>query len=168
MKVFLSWSGERSLKLANEMGKYFQCMVPGLATFFSPRDIVSGEPWNDRLRDALRDCEFGLLCVTTENIESHWMLFEAGALSHDLGSRVCAVLFDGLRYSDLPTPLAGFQHRHFDKDNMWQLAYDICEHPHLMNENILRMTFEKWWPDLEPACRGHEITTEGNDSPPPH
>lgn len=160
MKVFLSWSGTRSSKLANEMGTYLQCMIPGLTTFYSPRDIASGEPWHERVRDALADCDFGLLCVTTENIDSHWMLFEAGALAHNLGNRVCAVLFDGLNPGDLPKPLAGFQHRRFDRDNIWLLATHMCRASGPINDKILRMTFEKWWEDLGAACRVHEEGSE--------
>ena len=136
-----------------------QCIVPGLATFLSSRDIASGEPWHERIREELRTSQFGILCVTSENLESHWMLFEAGALAHDLQGRICAILFDGIRPTELPSPLAPYQHRSFEKGQMQQLAQDLAAGCSSIDQDILEMTFAKWWPDLLAGCDDHHQPT---------
>jgi hypothetical protein len=51
----------------------------------------------------------GVICVTPENLNSPWVLFEAGALAKAMqGAKVIPLLFD-LEFSDISGPLAQFQ-----------------------------------------------------------
>ena len=57
----------------------------------------------------LETCNFGVLCITRENLNSPWILFEAGALAESMqDERVIPLLLD-LDFKDLSGPLAQFQ-----------------------------------------------------------
>ena len=61
----------------------------------SSEDIDKGARWSTDIAKELEDCSFGILCVTKENLEAPWLLFEAGALSKMMQKgAVCPFLFD--------------------------------------------------------------------------
>jgi hypothetical protein len=59
--------------------------------------------------DRLEQCRVGIICMTPENLESRWILFEAGALSKTKEAHVCTLLV-GLTPAEVKPPLAQFQH----------------------------------------------------------
>jgi len=75
----------------------------------SDRDLGAGQRWNEEISLRLKETNFGVICLTPENLEAPWLMFEAGALAKALESaRVIPVLLE-LRLSDLSFPLAQFQ-----------------------------------------------------------
>ena len=70
MKVFVSWSGPASRDFAVALRKYLPCMVPGLQVFMSQHDIESGTQWPLRLVEELSEVNFGLICLTPDNLLS--------------------------------------------------------------------------------------------------
>ena len=88
MKVFISWSGEFSRKAAESLSKWIQIIIQTVDVFYSPDDIEKGENWNNRLSEELEQSNFGIICLTPENIKAPWILFETGALSKATNSRV--------------------------------------------------------------------------------
>jgi hypothetical protein len=89
--------------------------------------------------------------LTPENLESPWILFEAGALSkQQKSSHVCTFLFD-IEPVNIREPLAQFQATKAQKDDIEKLIQTInraCGDTGL-NEGKLRDTFDVWWPHLE-------------------
>ncbi len=115
----------------------------------SHHDLVAGGRWSQQLAFELEDAHFGLICLTPDNRESPWLLFEAGALTKHLSGRACCILLGGLRPADVGGPLGQFQHAYFTHDEVRKLLYDInalLEHP--LEATSLDLIFEKWWPDL--------------------
>ena len=60
----------------------------------SAEDLSKGTRWGLDLATQLEDTDFGLLCVTRENTDTPWLLFEAGALSKKEQARVIPILLD--------------------------------------------------------------------------
>jgi hypothetical protein len=152
MKVFISWSGPFSKYVALVLRKYLPCMMQRLDIFMSQHDIESGARWNMRLVEELDSSSFGILCLTPENVNSAWLLYEAGALTKHMEGQVCGLLLGGLSPTDVTGPLAQFQHRSFVKSELFALLNDLnqrAEHP--LSEGDLSTVFTKWWPDLEAA-----------------
>ena len=107
----------------------------------------------DELTGELADSEVGILCITPHNLDSAWLLFEAGALSNKMErSRVCPVLF-GMKQTDLKGPLKQFQCTEFLRNDFRSLVGTVNDS--LGDEKLppktLEAVFEKWWPDLEEA-----------------
>src|SRR5579871_3068757 len=89
MKIFLSWSGPRSRKIAEGLDKWLPQIIQSVDIFFSPN-----------------------------NRKSVWIHYEAGAMVKTIGSpaeggkvkgRVCTLL-SGLTPADVKGPLSQFQH----------------------------------------------------------
>lgn len=81
MKVFISWSGERSQIFAQALHEWLPMVLQSIVPWLSQADIAAGERWADKIAKELEGCNFGILSVTRENIASPWILFEAGALA---------------------------------------------------------------------------------------
>ena len=150
MKVFISWSGDISKKFADILYKYLPCMIQGLEVFTSQHDIESGERWSLKLSSELDASNFGIICLSTDNLNSPWILFEAGALTKHITGRVCAVLLKGLSPTDIKGPLSQFQHRSFNEEDIKKLVEDMnsrLEKP--LTETQVSIVFDKWWPDIK-------------------
>jgi hypothetical protein len=73
----------------------------------------------------LKSSNFGILCLTRENLTAPWIHFEAGGISNLVEySRVAPMLFK-LQPSDIAGPLTQFQAKTFDKDGIHDLLKSI-------------------------------------------
>ena len=70
----------------------------------------------------MKDTSVGVICLTQENKNRPWILFEAGALAKGLStSRVCTFLID-LEPKDIEDPLAQFNHTFPTKESVLSLV----------------------------------------------
>ena len=98
--VFLSWSGNSSKSAAQVLRAWLPTVVQNIRPYMSAEDIDKGERWSIDITRQLEETNFGIICMTLENIAAPWVLFEAGALSKSIErSRVSPLLF-GLNPSD--------------------------------------------------------------------
>jgi len=151
MKVFISWSGDNSKKLAEEFNTWLPNVLQAVKTYFTPDDIEKGTRWNEEISKELDASEFGILFVTRDNIKSEWIMFEAGALSKKINkSFVCPILF-GIQNTDLAGPLRQFQTTEFNRDDIYKLVNLINGKlgDRKLVQKTLESVFSKWWPDLE-------------------
>jgi hypothetical protein len=97
--VFISWSGDRSEKMAAALYSWLPMVLQSAKPWMSKEDIEKGSRGLDEIGKALDAMSVGIICLTPENVEKPWILFEAGALSKAMGekTRVCPYLFGGLR-----------------------------------------------------------------------
>src|SRR5258705_12105319 len=95
MKIFISWSGSRSHKLANQLRAWLPHVIQNIEPFMSSGDIATGARWRTNVSSELEKCNFGIICLTPENLRAPWIHFEAGALSKAVGnSHVAPMLLD--------------------------------------------------------------------------
>lgn len=165
MKVFLSWSGHKSHKVALVLRDWIPSVIQSIIPYVSSEDINKGARWSSDIALELEDSKFGILCVTKDNTEAPWLLFEAGALSKMMEkSLVCPFIFD-LKSTDLNGPLLQFQATVFEKDDVRKLMMTLnlsCGEVGL-REELLTKTFDVWWPRLEESL--NEIKNEKIDEP---
>lgn len=122
MKIFISWSGVRSKKIAERLYDFLKSLLHGAEPFFSGEDIDKGMKWFETISVQLGQANFGIICLTRENWSNPWILFEAGALAKNLETaNVCPVLF-GLDYSDIEGPLSHFQLTTFNEDEIRRMC----------------------------------------------
>jgi len=93
-----------------------------------------------------------IICLTKENLDSPWLLFEAGALSKALdNSYVCPYLLE-IDESEIVGPLSQFQAKRTKKSSTLELVQSINEGTHNpLEEARLLQRFEALWPQLERA-----------------
>ena len=151
MKVFISWSGEKSKEIATAIRNWLPSVIQAVKPYFSPDDIAKGARWATEIATELGSSQIGLLILTADNVEAPWLLFEAGALSKNLQlSKVVPLLF-GLEPSDVKGPLVQFQGAKFGRDEMLRVIRmmngELGETS--LNGSILDDVFDMWWPRLE-------------------
>jgi hypothetical protein len=159
MQVFLSWSGERSNALASAIRDWLPTVLQQVQPWFSQDDIDKGARWAAELNQQLQQNHIGILCVTPENVEAPWLMFEAGALSKALdNSLVCALLLE-MEPSAIRGPLSQFQLTRLNKSELLQLVLSInkrSERP--IDASIVERVFEGMWPGFEFALRSIPAT----------
>lgn len=123
MKIFISWSGERSKNFAEFLQNWLGNIIQSVDPFLSG-DIDKGSKWGPKISQELQESKLGILCLTPENIHSEWIIFEAGALSK-LGDKVCPILIN-IDKSSIELPLSQFQCTlSSDKKEMRGLLFSI-------------------------------------------
>jgi len=151
MKVFISWSGEISRQIGESIKEWLPAVLQNVKPYFTPNDIEKGSRWNADISKELEQSKLGIFIYTKDNLDSQWMLFEAGAISKTLdSSKVCPILF-GLDNSDFKGPLTQFQTSQFQKTDFKKLVYSINNSlsDQKLEEKVLDEVFEMWWPKLE-------------------
>src|SRR5256885_9978499 len=155
MRIFISWSGERSGRVATALQTWIPKVVQAVQPWLSSSSIDPGSRWGVEVSQALQDLQFGVLCLTPENITAPWVLFEAGALSKAVTeSRLVPYLlsFDA---RELQGPLAQFQNVQADQLGTYQLvtAINAAAGDRGVAADVFAESFEVWWPRLEPQLR---------------
>ncbi|SPE27148.1 hypothetical protein SBA5_580027 [Candidatus Sulfotelmatomonas gaucii] len=152
MKVFLSWSGDRSKAIAEIMRNWLPSVLQAVRPYFSPDDVSKGSRWSSEIAKELEASRIALLFITPENPEAPWLVFEAGALSKNLDrSKVCPLLFGNIDPTDIKGPLVQFQAAKFDKVEMKRVLKMINTElgEAALNADDLESVFEMWWPKLD-------------------
>ncbi len=151
LRIFLTWSGERSKTIAHVLKTWLPCVIQGVEPWMSESDVEKGSRWRSEISAQLQQAKIGIICLTPENLQEPWIHFEAGAISKVVNeSRVCTFLYD-LSPASVKEPLGQFQATKADKEDTRKLVHTInaaleAEHLDLAHLNAI---FEKWWPDLE-------------------
>jgi hypothetical protein len=150
VKIFLSWSGKASKELAEALRDWIPNVIQSAEPWIST-EIEKGARWADDLAWRLKDTRVGILCLTSENLESPWIHFEAGSLSKTVDkSFVCPYLLN-VDESSVKYPLAQFQATKFDQADTLRLLQTInrAQGEGRLDESRLETVFHKWWPDFE-------------------
>nr|WP_319565511.1 toll-Interleukin receptor [uncultured Rhodoferax sp.] len=151
MKVFLSWSGQRSKEVANLLSDWLCCVIQASRPWISTRDLDRGSLWFGEINDQLKDTTVGIICLTQENKTRPWILFEAGALAKGLStSRVCTLLVD-LESKDIEDPLAQFNHTFPTRESVLGLVKTLNSTlaSNGLDIRILEQVFNTYWPQFE-------------------
>ena len=160
MKVFISWSGKLSGDVAALLSTWLKDVLQGTKTWLSNSDIDKGSIWFGDITEQLAETKVGILCLTQDNKNAPWILFEAGALSKGAArSRVCPLLIDDLQPSELEAPLSEFNSTFTHKDDIFKLVRTVnAERSEPLTEAQLSRTFELWWPEFQKLFK--EILTK--------
>ncbi|PBP99991.1 TIR domain-containing protein [Pseudomonas congelans] len=151
MKVFISWSGEKSRIVADLMSVWIKCVIQASEPWISTKHIDRGALWFSEINDKLRDVSVGIVCLTMENKDRPWILFETGALAKGISSnRICTFLID-LDPGDLTDPLAQFNHTKANKLDMFELVKTLnaCLDERRLDDAVLLRAFDVYWPSFE-------------------
>ena len=163
MKIFISWAGERSLKVATIFREWLPSVLQCVEPYVSSEDIDKGARWSNDIAKELESSSFGILCVTKENIEAPWISFEAGALSKTLDkSYVTPFLFD-IKRSEISGPILQFQSTIFEKEDIKRLVKTInkASLDNSLPDERVEKIFEVWYPILETNLKAIPEHIEG-------
>jgi lambda repressor-like predicted transcriptional regulator len=151
MKVFLSWSGAKSKATAELLDSWIRCVLQAVDPWISTKHIDRGALWFTEVADQLQNTTVGIICLTKENLNKPWILFEAGSLARGLtSSRVCTFLVD-LQPTDIEPPLAQFNHTLPTEADMKALIHTLNDSlkENRLRDDILSEVFDTYWPKFE-------------------
>ena len=155
MKVFISWSGERSLAIAKAMRDWLPRVIHLIEPWMSESDADKGIRWEQRIGLELEQTSCGIFCLTPENLDSRWLNFEAGAIAKSVAkSYVLTYLFD-LKPTNIQGPLSSFNHTIADREQTRSLIHTLNRalESQSLREEIVNDSFEMYWPRLENALK---------------
>lgn len=160
MKVFISWSGEKSKDFALALRDWLPYVIQDLVPWVSDRDIDSGAMSMQEIHQQLAQVSYGIICTTTENQARPWINYEAGALwkSLDNQSRVVPLLID-IEREDVTSPLRNFQSRiltrpHIRHDEFWRLIQSLNgARTAPIGEPIIKDAFERQWHRMDESFK---------------
>lgn len=150
MKVFISWSGNVSQQIAQEIRRWLPLILPTLEPFITSTDIEKGTRWQGEISRELEESNYGIVCLTGQNLHSQWLAFEAGALSKQLGGRVATILF-GVGHAEVQPPLSMFQGTLFNEQDMRQLVIAMnaaAPVEQRREDGQIEVLFQILWPKL--------------------
>lgn len=178
-EIFIGQSGDRALKLAQELRPFLRRVVHGAVPWVLEGGIEAGEKFPQAIDRKLATSLAGLVCLTPENQREPWILFEAGALSQKAHERVWMVRLDFKSNKDVKWPLGQFQNTVAnDAEQMFAMVKSVSKivagaigrAPQL--DGDLKALFDKLWPDLRLtidqllAARPADATDDPDDRAP--
>lgn len=167
MKVFISWSGAISHRVAVILRDWLPSVIQSIEPYVSSEDIDKGARWSTDIAGELHASTYGLICLTKDNVSAPWINFEAGALGKSIDKgRVSPFLFR-IKRSEVEGPILQFQSTVFEHDDVLKLLKSINEACGVEGLEIARLekSFEVWWPQLEKQL--NEVPAEEHPSAAP-
>lgn len=166
MKVFLSWSGDKSHKVALVFKEWFPSVIQSLEPYVSSEDIDKGKRWSTDIAKELEDSTFGILCVTKENIDAPWLTFEAGALSKTMENSFVSPFLYNIKRSEVSGPILQFQSTVFEKEDVRKLlnALNKACGENKLSDQMLTKAFDVWWPSLQEKLDEIKEVVENNST----
>jgi hypothetical protein len=174
MKIFISWSKEKSRHLAEVLQSWLGSLFNDkIEVWFSSTDIEKGRMAMEEIENALLSSDHGIFCFTKNNLREPWIMFEAGAIFKRTENKqerplIWSILFEGEPNSLKDTPLKHFQATKFTKKDMHDLVKSIHNRmatPVFATENRLEENFDLHWEKLNNDIKGAlEHSSIGEDS----
>ncbi|TBA34793.1 TIR domain-containing protein [Rhizobium ruizarguesonis] len=158
MRLFASWSGEESKRIAELLKTWIPCVIQDAEVYVSSQDIGKGERWLASVSNNLAEIDFGIIVVTKTNLTAPWILFEAGALSKSVKGVVAPLLCGVENFEAAKSPLTQFQYVRPVADEMRDLMVQVNSFSAKPLDQIrVEAAFAKWWPDFETAYQAIEL-----------
>lgn len=150
------------MALAEALSNWIPDVLQDVECFYSTVDIRAGQRWGAEIASQLAKTDFGILCVTPENIGAAWLNFEAGALSKLEDSRVVPVTL-GFSPGAVEDPLRQFNGVEANQQGFLKLVKAIADVAK-SHVNVDRV-FDRWWSELETAVSQIPGPDEGTELP---
>lgn len=139
--------------VAQALHKWLPLVIQAAKPWMSADNIDKGSRGLAEVSANLSGMKVEICCLTPENLNSPWILYEAGALSKTIDdkTRLCTYLLGGIQFQDVEAPLGMFQATKADKDETRALVSTInkaISDPPVPESN-LSLVFDALWSQLE-------------------
>ena len=169
MDIFITWSGPRSLAVAEALRDYLPLIVNAFRPWLSKSSLEKGVNWSTELTAALGKVSAGIICLTPSNLTEPWILFEAGAIAKAVTEkpRACTLLI-GLKSSDVKGPLTQFQDTKLTRGELLQLVQNLNAGlgDAALKETQVERAFDLVWPKLEEKLDLKNLPSDGSADKP--
>ena len=138
--------------MAEALRNWLPDVIQACEPWISSTDIDAGARWSSDLSKQLERTQFGIICLTPENMNEPWIYFEAGAISKILDdtTRLCPYLL-GLGPTDVKGPFVQFQAVNADRTDTKRLvqAVNRALGTEALPEERIDRIFDRFWPQLD-------------------
>lgn len=165
MHVFIMWAGERSHAIARELKGFLEFVVRGPKYFISD-DIEGGRLWRVAIAGQLEASSFGIACLTHDNLRSHWLHFEAGALSKAVGQAHVIPFLVGPKTTDVDGPLSDFQMISCDEAGVRKMVSLLTAQVPDTPVDVVDKSFGYVWPDFKQKLTKTQTESSGEPAEP--
>lgn len=150
VSIFVSWSGAAAQQVAELLKDWIPHVLQNAKIWVSSQDISKGDKWTTQIWESLTAHDYGIVVLTKDNYQAPWILFEAGALSKSVRSKVIPLLCDIQRTELAGSPLAQLQNSAVEKNEMLRIleVFNAADEAGIEAAR-LGAAFEKWWPDFQ-------------------
>ncbi|MBE3093765.1 MAG: toll/interleukin-1 receptor domain-containing protein [Actinobacteria bacterium] len=150
MNILSSWSGNQSRHISSLLKVWIPRIIQNVEIWHSEEDIPKGKLWFETLRKQLEQVDYGIICLTKENLDSKWIYFEAGALQKKLDESAIFTLLYDLKPTDIEYPLAGFQHTILNDKRDFRRLIDSINNIEEINidTSTLDYTYNRVWDEF--------------------
>ncbi|MGD0126457.1 MAG: hypothetical protein ABSF46_13930 [Terriglobia bacterium] len=140
-------------------------MINAVKPWMSEADIDKGSQWHSELHSHLQDTAAGIVCLTPDNREAPWLLFEAGSLANAVGRGLVCTYLHRLKTIDLKEPLSQFQATVAEKEDTRRLVQTINRALSVgrVPDGQLNSAFDMCWPKLETALMDASKLDQGTE-----
>jgi hypothetical protein len=148
MKVFLCWSGKASHQIAQALFDFIGDVIQDVKPFLSSESVRKGQRWNAEIACQLSDTNYGIVCLTKDNLDARWILFESGALSKNMTEGRVTAFLVGVQPTDVLEPLSQFQQTRADREDIFILLKDLNDllpdDRRLTSDRLTRLFNSEW------------------------
>ena len=137
--------------LRDFLKKVLQALEP-----WCSEEIAKGKRWSPEIAKQLDETRFGISCLTPDNLQAPWLLFEAGACSKSVKNDAHVVPYlHEVEKSQIVGPLADFQMCLANREDTWELmrTLNTLLEDRRLTEKLLEETFSAFWPSLEEGLK---------------
>lgn len=154
MKLFISWSGDRSREFAEALSDWLPFVTRGVESWISSRDMSNAGFWIPKLLNQLKESQSAIICLTKENINAHWILFELGAISKGSDAAKIYIYLLDIKPNELkPTDIEFwkmFQLTTADELGTLKMLNDInSASSSQWSKEQINEAFKRFWPKLK-------------------
>ncbi len=137
--------------VAELLESWLQCVIQTIKPWMSSKETDRGSSWFSEIDNKLQETSIGIICLTQDNREKPWLLFQTGALAKWLGTNRVYTFLTDLDPKDIEDPLAEFSNILPTKDGLWNLVFTINSYmgTSALNDKVLEKVFETYWPQFE-------------------
>lgn len=155
MNLFISWSGLLSKEIAELLKDWIKITIQATNPWISSEDIDKGSQWFNKISDQLKTTKIGLICITSDNKNKPWLLFEAGALFKGLNNSKIMTFLVNIKHSDVKDPLAKFNHTLPSKEDVKKMMKTINNElgDQKLDHSVFEKVFEKNWSDFDKSFK---------------
>ena len=150
-KIFISWSGDRSKKVAVVLRKWIRQVIQFLDPWMSSEDIAKGERGFEDIVQNLTESKASIICMTPDNLTSEWVHFESGFIAGKVGKPRLWTFIIGFNPANLTGPLREYQWTACERDDVWKLvkSMNTVRGPEFLPEPQLQDVFDTYWEILQ-------------------
>ena len=155
VRIMISWSGALSRDIGIILRELLSVTSQATDIFLSAEDIKPGDNWQLAITEIIASCQIAIVCVTSENSDSPWLMYEFGVLTQKnnddiLKRQVIPLLIDTDVKMLHSSPLLQYQTCDLSKEAIYNLVLQInkqLQDPVMGSK--LNELFNAIWPTFE-------------------